>query len=108
MIGRLFYAIFFVLGGFIFAIPKWIIMGTKGSRDRKRMIKLQERQLREIAKHPERAAAIRAKMADVPTPPERPAQVGPHRLGLKSSLSSARSQRKQLRALGIDWPGFDR
>jgi hypothetical protein len=34
MIGRLFFVIFFCLGGFLFYIPKWILMGTKGSRQR--------------------------------------------------------------------------
>jgi hypothetical protein len=41
MIRRLFYAIFFVLGGFLFAIPKWILMGTKASRQRKQILKQQ-------------------------------------------------------------------
>lgn len=52
MIRRLFYAIFFVLGGFLFAIPKWILVGTKGGRERRKMIKLQKRQLRELGKRP--------------------------------------------------------
>ena len=38
MIGRLFFVIFFCLGGFLFYIPKWILMGTKGSRDRKKIL----------------------------------------------------------------------
>jgi hypothetical protein len=38
---RLAYAVFFVFGGFLFAIPKWILMGTKGSRERKRLLKQQ-------------------------------------------------------------------
>jgi hypothetical protein len=42
MIGRFLYAVFFVLGGFLFAIPKWILMGTKGSRERKELLKLQK------------------------------------------------------------------
>jgi hypothetical protein len=33
--------VFFVFGGFLFAIPKWILMGTKGSRERKRLLKQQ-------------------------------------------------------------------
>lgn len=45
MIRRLFYAVFFVFGGFLFAIPKWLLMGTKGSRDRKRILKQQEQLL---------------------------------------------------------------
>ena len=44
MIRRLFFAIFFLLGGFLFYIPKWIIMGTKGGRERKKMLKLLEQQ----------------------------------------------------------------
>jgi hypothetical protein len=39
MLGRLAFAIFFVCGGFLFYIPKWILMGTKGSRDRKKLAK---------------------------------------------------------------------
>lgn len=50
MIRRLFYAVFFVLGGFFFAIPKWIILGTRGSRQRKKMIRLQKKQLRATRK----------------------------------------------------------
>jgi hypothetical protein len=46
MISRLFYAIFFLLGGFLFAIPKWIIMGTKGHRQRKKILKQQKELLK--------------------------------------------------------------
>lgn len=52
MIRRLLYAIFFGLFGFVFAIPKWIVMGTRGSRQRKKMIRLQKQQLRETRKRP--------------------------------------------------------
>lgn len=48
VIRRFFYAVFFLIGGFLFAIPKWIIMGTKASRQRKKMLKLQK----EIARRP--------------------------------------------------------
>ena len=41
LIGRLFYAVFFVLGGFLFAIPKWILMGTRGGRERRKIIRQQ-------------------------------------------------------------------
>ena len=44
VVSRLLFVIFFVCGGFLFYIPKWILMGTKGSRERKRMLKLQEEQ----------------------------------------------------------------
>ena len=30
------------IGGFLFYIPKWILMGTKGSRERKKILKQQE------------------------------------------------------------------
>jgi hypothetical protein len=33
--------VFFICGGFLFYIPKWILMGTKGGRDRKAMLKAQ-------------------------------------------------------------------
>ena len=46
MLGRLVYAVFFVLGGFLFAIPKWILTGTKGGRDRRKILKQQEKLLR--------------------------------------------------------------
>lgn len=39
MIRRLLYSIFFVFGGFLFAIPKWILFGTRAGRERKRMAK---------------------------------------------------------------------
>jgi hypothetical protein len=39
---RLIFVIFFCLGGFLFYIPKWILMGTKRSRDRKEMLRLQK------------------------------------------------------------------
>lgn len=41
MIGRLLFVIFFCLGGFLFYIPKWILMGTKGSRQRDRLLQAQ-------------------------------------------------------------------
>jgi len=44
MIRRFFFAVFFILGGFLFYVPKWILMGTKGSRERKKMLKLQQEQ----------------------------------------------------------------
>jgi hypothetical protein len=42
MIRRLGYTIFFIFGGFLFAIPKWILMGTKSGRERKRILKQQQ------------------------------------------------------------------
>lgn len=42
MIRRALYAVFFVCGGFLFAIPKWILMGTKAGRERKRILKQQK------------------------------------------------------------------
>jgi hypothetical protein len=47
MIGRLFFLIFFCLGGFLFYIPKWILMGTKGSRQRKKILRQQDVLLRQ-------------------------------------------------------------
>ena len=41
LIGRLFYAVFFVLGGFLFAIPKWILVGTRAGRERRKIIRQQ-------------------------------------------------------------------
>jgi hypothetical protein len=49
MIRRLLFAIFFAFGGFLFYVPKWVLMGTKGSRDRKKLIKLQKEQNRLLA-----------------------------------------------------------
>jgi len=46
MFRRFFFAIFFILGGFLFYIPKWIIMGTKGSRERKKIIEQQKQILK--------------------------------------------------------------
>lgn len=45
MLNRLVYAVFFVLGGFLFAIPKWILMGTKGSRERHKLLKIEKERL---------------------------------------------------------------
>jgi hypothetical protein len=47
MIRRLLFVVFFCLGGFLFYIPKWIPMGTRGSRDRKKIIKLQKQALKQ-------------------------------------------------------------
>ena len=45
MLRRLFFMTFFMFGGFLFYIPKWVLMGTKASRDRAEIIKqLRERQ----------------------------------------------------------------
>lgn len=46
MIGRLFFVVFFIFGGFLYYIPKWILMGTKGGRERKKIIRQQEELLR--------------------------------------------------------------
>jgi hypothetical protein len=46
MLRRLVFLIFFCLGGFLFYIPKWILVGTKGSRDRKKILRQQELLLR--------------------------------------------------------------
>ena len=42
MLRRLLFIVFFCLGGFLFYIPKWLLMGTKGSRDRKRILRQQK------------------------------------------------------------------
>lgn len=47
MIRRLFFLIFFCLGGFLFYVPKWLLMGTKGSRERKRILRQQKRILQQ-------------------------------------------------------------
>lgn len=47
MFKRLGYVIFFVFGGFLFAIPKWILTGTRASRERKRILEQQQ----ELLKH---------------------------------------------------------
>lgn len=44
MIRRFFFVIFFALGGFFYYVPKWILIGTKASRERKKLIKLQKQQ----------------------------------------------------------------
>lgn len=50
MIRRLAYTVFFIFGGFLFAIPKWILVGSKAGRERKRLL----RQQAEILKRTER------------------------------------------------------
>jgi hypothetical protein len=39
MIRRLLFAVFFVCGGFLFYIPKWIAIGTRGERERKKILR---------------------------------------------------------------------
>lgn len=46
MIGRFFFVVFFALGGFLYYIPKWLIVGTKGGRERKKILKQQKEILR--------------------------------------------------------------
>jgi hypothetical protein len=46
MMGRLLYAIFFLFGGFLFAVPKWILFGTRGGRERRKILKQQKQILR--------------------------------------------------------------
>lgn len=41
MIRRLAFVIFFCLGGFLFYIPKWILMGTNAGRERKKILRQQ-------------------------------------------------------------------
>lgn len=46
MIRRLFYVLFVVTLGWPFMVVKWVVLGTKGSRDRRKMIRLQKKQNR--------------------------------------------------------------
>jgi hypothetical protein len=46
MLRRIGFLIFFCLGGFLFYIPYWLIRGTKGSRDRKKIMRQQEELLK--------------------------------------------------------------
>jgi hypothetical protein len=39
MISRTVFLIFTLLGGIFFLIPKWLIMGTRGSRERRKIAK---------------------------------------------------------------------
>lgn len=50
MIRRFLYFIFLCVGGIVFAIPKWILMGTRGSRDRKKMLKQQRKLVKRTPK----------------------------------------------------------
>ena len=43
MIRRLLFVIFFAVGGFFYYVPKWILIGTKGQRQRKQLISQQKR-----------------------------------------------------------------
>ncbi len=52
MIGRLTYLVFFVLGGFLFAIPKWLLFGTRGSRERRKILAQQNELLKRTAAPP--------------------------------------------------------
>jgi hypothetical protein len=46
MFRRFAYAVFFVCGGFLFAIPKWLFFGTRASRERKKIIRQQDELLK--------------------------------------------------------------
>lgn len=94
MIRRLFYAIFFVLGGFLFAIPKWILMGTRGSRERKRILKQQ----REILARTDGAPAATVAVAEAPHP-------GSQRLSVDGAVRDARKRRRELTKAGVTWSG---
>ena len=50
MVGRLIYAVLAVFFGLLFAVPKWILFGTRGSRQRQKLIRLEKKQLREARK----------------------------------------------------------
>ena len=43
-IRRLLFLAFFLLGGFLFYIPKWVLFGTRGERQRKKILRELERQ----------------------------------------------------------------
>jgi hypothetical protein len=49
MLRRIGFLIFFCLGGFLFYIPYWLIRGTRGSRDRKKLMRQQDELLRRTA-----------------------------------------------------------
>jgi hypothetical protein len=51
---RLMFAILFVLGGFLYAIPKWILVGTRGGRERRKTNKLLKQQNRLLRKQQRR------------------------------------------------------
>lgn len=46
MIRRLFFLVFFCLGGFLFYIPKWLLVGTRAGRERKKILRQQAEILR--------------------------------------------------------------
>jgi len=49
VIRRLLFVVFFLLGGFFYYVPKWVLFGTKGERQRKQLIK-QQRKTNELLK----------------------------------------------------------
>lgn len=72
-IKRLVFVVFFVFGGFLFYVPKWLLFGTKGGRERKQLLKMQREQL-DIARRQEAAArAGSAPAGNVDEFPVRPA-----------------------------------
>ena len=48
MIRRLLFVVFFCCGGFLFYVPKWVLMGTKGSRDRKKILRQQNQIMKRL------------------------------------------------------------
>jgi hypothetical protein len=52
VIRRFLFAVFMCLGGIVFYVPKWILMGTKAGRERKRLVKLTKEQNRLLKQRP--------------------------------------------------------
>jgi hypothetical protein len=50
VIKRFLFVLFFICGGFLFYIPKWIFFGTAAGRERKRLLKEQKKTNRLLAK----------------------------------------------------------
>lgn len=94
MIRRFFYAIFFMLGGFLFAIPKWILLGTRASRERKKILKQQ----REIL------STMHRPSVNTDTPGRASSARGT-RLSLDAARRDARKQQRVLSAAGVTWDG---
>jgi hypothetical protein len=57
MLGRILFAVFFVCGGFLFVIPYWLLVGTKGQRQRKALLR-EQRQTNHLLRQQTAAASL--------------------------------------------------
>lgn len=91
MIRRLVFVAFFACGGFVFYIPKWILMGTKGSRDRQKVVRQQAAILRRL----DAGATLTRAEEEIAARPVAAAQVGSQRMSVSAAWREAEKMRRR-------------